>query len=119
MKLRTSQLSTLALLAIIIGLAIGTLIARVPDANEQNQKAAEGVVRSWNAAVETFDAEDGNLHELLDSYKRNPPGRVLLTPDVRAAQKQRRLKLIEEIIRFHQARVERLRELASYEQALQ
>jgi hypothetical protein len=80
---------------------------------------AAGVIRSWNAAIETIESETRNFLELSNSYTRNPPGRVLLAPDVRAAQKKRRLELINAIIDSHQDRIKQLRELRKYEEASQ
>jgi len=81
--------------------------------------AAIETVRSWNDAVSTIELEDQNFRELLDSYKRNPPGRVLLTPDVRAAQRRRRLRLIAEIIDSHEKRIRAMRRLAKAEETSQ
>lgn len=74
---------------------------------------------SWNEAVATIEPEDQKFRELLDSYKRNPPGRVLLTPDVRAEQRKRRLKLIAEIIDSHETRIQAMKRLAKAEEASQ
>lgn len=83
---------------------------RAPDFN-----AANGVIHSWNAAVETLDEENKNFTDLETSYIHNPPGRVVLAPDVRAEQKKTRLRLIDAIIASHEERVRKLRDLAKYE----
>lgn len=117
MRLYAPQLALALTVLIISGLGIGTLAARNPldDPNEN----ARGVVSAWNAAVETLELEDANFRELLETYKLNPPGRVLLPPDVRAAQKKRRPELVDRIIGSHQDRIRRLRDLRRFEERSQ
>lgn len=111
--LRAFQTAILIFVALMIG------VVCVPPVNGQtpSHASAEGVVSSWNAAVSTIGTEDQKWMELFNSLRRNPPGRVLLTPDVRAAQRKRRLALIQEIIDFENDRIRRLRELAKFEEA--
>lgn len=78
-----------------------------------------GIVRAWNEAVATIEPEDQLFQELLASLKRNPPGRVVLAPDVRAAQRKRRLALLRQIIALHEARIAHLRQLAKFEEKAQ
>ena len=107
-SLRLIQTAILIVVALLC-LAISAR-AQKPDAN------AVETVNSWNAAVSTLEIEGQNFGELLDSFKRNPPGRVLLTDDVRAAQRKRRLALIAEIIASHEERIRALRRLAKAEE---
>lgn len=90
----------------------------LPQAEDPATTAA-GVVSSWNSAVGTIETEDADFRELLESYQRNPPGRVLLAPDLRASQKKRRLALCARIIASHEERIRALKELAKFENASQ
>lgn len=107
--------------AVLILVAIITVVVCTQPVNGEATDAtdapAQEIVRSWNDAVSTIGIEDQNFRELLESLKRNPPGRVLLTPDVRAAQKKRRLQLIAEIIASHEERIRAMRRLAKAEEA--
>jgi hypothetical protein len=116
---RTYRFSVFHIL-VIATFTLGALLVLAPAVSTSTDlKPEAGIVKSWNSAVDTIEAEDANFRELLDSYKRNPPGRVLLTPDVRAEQKRRRLKLIDSIIQSHQNRISDLRDLRKYEEASQ
>ena len=111
--LRCLQTAVLFFVAILAATVCSQpLYGQTPD-----KANADAIVRSWNEAVETIGAEDEKFRELLESLKRNPPGRVVLTPEVRAAQRKRRQQLIAEIIASHEQRVKKLRELARHEQA--
>lgn len=108
--------------AVLIFVAILTGVVCSQSLNGQTTEKPAGlvdVVRYWNEAVSTIEPEDQNFRELLESYRRNPPGRVLLTPDVRAEQKKRRLRLIESIVASHEERIRALRRLAKAEEASQ
>ena len=114
------RLSLLEILAAsIIGFFIGLAIAWTPATLANDLTAEMGVIRSWNKAFSTLETENTNLQELSDSYERNPPGKVLLTPDVRAAQKKRRLELIDAVINSHDERIPHLRNLRQFEEASQ
>ena len=113
-RVKLSALIVLAIIASALGLAIGIATA----ATQKPEEPAAGIVQSWNEAVSTLELEDQNFHELLDSYKRNPPGRVLLTEDVRAAQQKRRLRLIASIVASHEERIRAMQRLAKFEEAL-
>lgn len=111
--LRFFQTAVLILVAILTGV----VCAQSVNGQQPNDTPAQEIVRSWNDAVSTIEIEDQNFRELLDSFRRTPPGRVLLTPDVRAAQKKRRLRLISEIIASHEERIRAMRRLAKAEEA--
>lgn len=114
----TFKLSTAKLLAGAAIIALLTMAATIVFAGGKSEAAAIDIVRSWNAAGLTLGEEDANFHELLDSYKLNPPGKVILTPDVRAEQRKRRLNLIGAIVESHQQRIVDLQQLAKAEAAL-
>jgi len=116
MSAATVKLSNLNLAAGALVLSALTVAATIAIA-APTADHYQGVVTSWNAAVGSIEAEDSKFRELLDSYQRNPPGRVLVVPDVRAEQKKRRLRLISEIISSHEERIRTLRDLAKFEQA--
>jgi hypothetical protein len=116
MTIRVSNIKLLTGAIIIAGYTMMMTASLAGSANVE--PAAASVIRSWNAAVTSIEPEDQNFRELLDSYKRNPPGRVVLTPDVRASQKQRRLALIGAIVKSHQQRIRDLQDLATAEAAL-
>lgn len=114
--LRAFQSAVLVFVAILTGVVcfqpLDGAQAQAPrDAN------ADEIVRSWNEAVSTIELEDQNLRELLESYKRNPPGLVVLTPDARAAQKARRLDLCARIIASSEERIRAMQRLAKAEEA--
>ncbi len=113
-----STLRPLRLIQTALLVAIGVLCLAVSIRGQQ-PKAAVDVVRSWNEAVATIEPENEMFRELFDSYKRNPPARVVLAPDVRAAQKKRRLSLIAGIIDIHEERIRAMRRLAKAEEASQ
>lgn len=110
---------TLRLIQTAILVALGMLCLATTVRGQQPDPAAGKVIRSWNEAIATIPAEDAAFQELLASFKRNPPGRVLLAPDVRHEQKKRRLRLINEIIASHEERIRALRRLAKAEEESQ
>jgi hypothetical protein len=117
--LRTHRVNlSLLILLVAVASAIGLVIGIAAAAPQKVDDTAVGIVRSWNEAVSTLEPEDQNFHELLDSYQRNPPGRVLLTADLRAEQRKRRLRLIAEIVASHERRIKAMTALAKYEEAL-
>ncbi len=110
---------SLRLIQTAILIALGLLCLAATARAQQPTRPETDVIRSWNEAVSTIELDDQNFRELLDSYKRNPPGRVLLTADVRQEQKKRRLRLIAQIIASHEERIRAMRRLAKAEEASQ
>jgi hypothetical protein len=108
-------LRILRLIETALLVAIAVLCLSITTRAQQPGSPERGVIDSWNAAVSTLDIEDAKWREIFDSLKRNPPGLVVLTPDVRASQKKRRLSLIEEIIAAEEERIRALRQFAKFE----
>jgi hypothetical protein len=60
---------------------------------------------AWNKLVDSLDKENPMLKELQDSYQRFRPGAVALPPEVRASQRERRVKLIDDVTELTSHRV--------------
>jgi hypothetical protein len=113
-------LRSLRLIQTAVLIAVGLLCFFVAARAQQPEiAAANEVIHSWNEAISSIEPEDQKFRELFETYKRNPPGRVLLTPDVRTEQKKHRIRLINEIVASHEERIRSLRRLAKAEEASQ
>jgi hypothetical protein len=88
-----------ALRLLVAGLVL--VLAQLAFSHTTNTTPENDVVVAWNAIVENVKAEDERLTALYESLNRYRPGRILLTPELRAEQKRRPLEItIGETLEF-------------------
>jgi hypothetical protein len=88
------------MLAVIAGIVIGTLVNNATATAPTDGLAVERkLVESWNQFAASLEAQTALLKDLNDDYMAHNPMRTTYPPDIRKAQRVRRVTTWDAVIR--------------------